>query len=97
MSKILVRTTLCGEHNLPSLTGIGLAMLKMMARTSPRILIRSGFPKGGRIYIKLLFFASSWSNAMYMLCILASSAHDASENALDTAVKGVLCDCRYIS
>jgi hypothetical protein len=48
---------------------------------------------GGRIYIKLLFFASSWSNAMYIL----SSAHDASENALDTAVKGVLCDCRYIS
>jgi hypothetical protein len=96
MLKILVRTTLCVEHNLPSLTEIGSAMLKMM-RTSPRILIRSGCPEGGRIYIKLLFFASSWSNAMYMLCILASSAHDASENALDTAVKGVLCDCRYIS
>ena len=92
MLKILVRTTLCVEHKLPSLTEIGSAMLKMM-RTSPRILIRSGCPEGGRIYIKLLFFASSWSNAMYIL----SSAHDASENALDTAVKGVLCDCRYIS
>ena len=96
MLNILVRTTLCVEHNLPSLTEIESAMLKMM-RTSPRILVRSGCPEGGRIYIKLLFFASSWSNAMYMLCILASSAHDASENALDTAVKGVLCDCRYIS
>jgi hypothetical protein len=96
MLKILVRTTLCVEDNLPFLTEIGSAMLKMM-RTSPQILTRSVCPEGGRIYIKLLFFASSWSNAMYMLCILASSAHDASENALDTAVKGVLCDCRYIS